>query len=80
MFYGKHSFSPLSSNPKPQTTSTKWAKNPVTYFNNLVPASKALLTMWIYFAFASGDLSVNVKTLPTVTFFKLSLSSAELTT
>lgn len=70
--------------PYPQATSNhsfnQRRETQVTYFNNIVPASKALLKMWIYFAFASGDLPLNIKTLPTVTFFKLSLSSAELTT
>lgn len=67
---------------QPQTTNNfnQRKQTLVTYFNSLVPASKALFTMWVYFAFASGDLSLNVKILPTVTVFKLSLSFAELTT
>lgn len=60
---------PTASNPKPQTTYIKRKEIPVTCFNNLRSASKAVLTIWIYFAFASRDLPLNIKALPTVTFF-----------
>lgn len=80
MVHGKHF--PLSPAKQPQTTNSinQRKETQVTYFNSLVSAWKAWLTMWIYFAFASGDLPLNIKALPTVTFFKPSLSSAELTT
>lgn len=79
LFYGRH-FSFSQTSKKPQTTNNfnQSKGTQVTFFNNLVPASKAVLT-WIYFAFVSGDLPLNIKTLPTVKFLKLFLSSAELT-